>query len=80
MTEMQYCYSCRVHHPKDQMRRFQTKQGYRWRCTRSIQAAAGPAIVRDAFGRQQSEQNRAESRHLAQRLALLRLEHGFVPG
>lgn len=74
MTEMLFCYCCRVHHPKDQMRLFPTKLGDRWRCIRSIEAAASQRPVRDAFGRQQTEINREASRHAAQRLNILRLE------
>lgn len=80
MTEMQYCYACRVHHPKDQMRPFPTKQGARWRCIRSIEAASSPKAERDAFGRRQTEQNRSEARHMAERLALLRLDPHFALG
>ena len=77
--EMLYCYCCRVHHPKDQMRPYMTKHGYRWRCLRSIEAAACSRRERDAFGRQQTEINRAEALHTAARQELLRLEHGFQP-
>lgn len=80
MTEMLFCYCCRAHHPKDQMRPFRTKQGNRWRCIRSIEAATCPPPVRDAFGRQQTEINRAEAQRMASRLALLRLERTLVPG
>ena len=36
MPEMLFCYCCRVHHPREQMRLFQTRHGPRWRCLRSI--------------------------------------------
>ncbi|MCB4360655.1 hypothetical protein [Quatrionicoccus australiensis] len=74
MTEMLFCYCCRVHHPKDQMRLFPTKLGDRWRCIRSIEAAACKPKERDAFGRQQTEINREAARHAAERLSLLRPE------
>ena len=74
MTEMQFCYCCRVHHPKDQMRLFPTKLGERWRCIRSIEAAASESRARDAFGRQQTEINREAARRAAERTGLLRLE------
>ncbi|RIX43041.1 MAG: hypothetical protein D3M94_17475 [Rhodocyclales bacterium GT-UBC] len=80
MTEMLFCYCCRVHHAKDQMRPFLTKQGYRWRCIRSIEAAASSKDSRDAFGRKQTEINRNEARHMAERLALIRLEQGLLTG
>ncbi|MFZ2368248.1 MAG: hypothetical protein WAW48_16935 [Azonexus sp.] len=74
MPEMLFCYCCRVHHPKDQMRLFPTKLGPRWRCIRSIEAAACERRARDAFGRQQTEINREASKLAAERLSLLRLE------
>ncbi len=74
MSEMLFCYCCRVHHPKDQMRLFSTKLGKRWRCIRSIEAAACERLERDAFGRRQTEINREEARHMAERLSLLRHE------
>lgn len=79
MSEMIFCYCCRVHHPKDQMRLFHTKLGYRWRCIRSIEAAACSRRERDAFGQQQSANNREDSRRIAERTVLLRHEHDPVP-
>jgi len=72
MTEMLFCYCCRVHHPKSQMRPFKTKLGERWRCIRSIEAAACSRRERDAFGQQQTANNREDSRLVAERHALLR--------
>jgi hypothetical protein len=78
MTETLFCYCCRVHHPKDQMRLFPTRQGYRWRCVRSIEAAFRSRGERDSFGRQQTEINRREAQlaaenanHLRRALALI---------
>lgn len=76
MSEMLFCYCCRVHHPKEQMRLFPTKLGQRWRCIRSIEAAACARGERDAFGRRQTEINREEARHQAERMGLLRNDHG----
>ena len=58
MSDTCYCYCCRVHHPRNQMRLFPTTRGQRWRCLRSIEAARSTAQVRDAFGRRQTEINR----------------------
>lgn len=58
MPEMKFCYCCRVHHPLDQMRLFPTRQGHRWRCVRSIEAAVRDRAARDAFGQQQTIINR----------------------
>ena len=66
MTETAFCYCCRVHHDKAQMRLFPTRHGNRWRCLRSIEAAAGPIQERDAFGRQQSGINRETARRAAE--------------
>jgi len=66
MAETQFCYCCRVHHPRDQMRLFPTRQGERWRCLRSIEAAAGSRRARDAFGRQQSDINRSMATRAAE--------------
>ncbi len=75
MTETMFCYCCRVHHPKEVMRPFITKHGERWRCLRSIEAAACSRLERDAFGKRQTEINREESKRVAERTALLRNEH-----
>lgn len=74
MTDTLFCYCCRVHHPKAQMRRHVTRTGARWRCLRSIDAAAREASERDAFGRQQSEQNQMAAIRTAERAAALHLE------
>lgn len=65
MPDTRYCYCCRVHHPVDQMRRYPTRAGDRWRCLRSIAAAHCSQHERDAVGQQQTRINR----ELAQRLA-----------
>ena len=62
MTETIYCYCCRTHHPKEQMRRFETRHGARWRCLRSIQAARSSIDQRDQFGRIQTDINSALAR------------------
>ncbi|WP_371324411.1 hypothetical protein VX159_02480 [Dechloromonas sp. ZY10] len=65
MPEMQYCYCCRVHHPQSEMRLFPTRHGERWRCLRSIEAAAASRQSRDAFGQEQSRINRELARRQA---------------
>lgn len=62
MSETIYCYCCRVHHPKEEMRRFTTRAGERWRCLRSIVAAGSSRQARDAFGERQTRQNQESSR------------------
>lgn len=66
MPETLFCYCCRVHHDKTLMRLFPTRQGQRWRCLRSIEAAASTRRERDAFGQQQSEINREAARRAAE--------------
>ncbi|MFN4342643.1 MAG: hypothetical protein ACK4FE_11520 [Azonexus sp.] len=76
MSDTQFCYCCRVHHPIEQMRLFPTRQGYRWRCLRSIDAAVKSVGEREAFGRQQTAINREAARRTAefvQRLRHLRM-------
>jgi hypothetical protein len=65
MPEMQFCYCCRVHHPQEDMRLFQTRHGWRWRCIRSIEAAAASREQRDAFGEAQTRINREQAREQA---------------
>ncbi|WP_281983343.1 hypothetical protein [Azonexus hydrophilus] len=48
------------------MRLFRTRQGYRWRCLRSIEAASRNHGERDAFGQQQTALNREISRRAAE--------------
>ena len=67
-TEPTYCYHCRTHHPRNEMRLMVTKTGKRWRCIRSIQATQQGREAREAYGRLVTEINRAESRSRAQRL------------
>ena len=63
--DLQYCYCCRVHHPRDQMRLYPTRAGHRWRCVRSIEAARLDRQSRDAFGRQQTRINHETSQRQA---------------
>ena len=69
---MIYCYCCRTLHPSKEMRRFRTRAGERWRCVRSIEAASTNRQVRDAFGQQQTLQNRDAARRQADWVLLLR--------
>lgn len=72
MTTTLFCYCCRVHHAKDQMRLFPTRQGLRWRCIASIEGAFRAQAARDEFGRQQSEINREATRRQAEYARLMR--------
>jgi len=67
-TEQTYCYHCRTHHPRNEMRLIVTKTGKRWRCIRSIEATRQGPAAREAYGRQVSEINKAESKSRAQRM------------
>lgn len=66
MSEQVFCYCCRVHHPREQMQRYDTRLGPRWRCRRTVEAAARSVAERDAFGRQQTAQNRDLDRRIAE--------------
>ena len=61
MSETIFCYHCRMHHPKEEMRQIHTKGGKRWRCIKSIEATKQGREAREAFGRQMSANNRAEA-------------------
>lgn len=74
MSDMIFCYCCRVHHPQALMRRFRTRNGLRWRCQASIEAAARGVAERDATGRLQSTINREAARRLTHLAALVRSE------
>jgi len=65
MADTIYCYHCRTHHPKEEMRLVETKTGKRWRCVKSIEATKRGKEAREAFGRQTSEINRAEAQSRA---------------
>lgn len=58
-----YCYSCRRNHPPGHpMRRVETRNGHRWRCQATLDAAGLDPAARDAFGREKSEANRLLAR------------------
>lgn len=61
MADTLFCYHCRTHHPKEEMRQIETKGGKRWRCIKSILATKQGREAREAFGRQMSANNRAEA-------------------
>ena len=73
MPELQFCYHCRVHHPKNQMRLHATGRGDRWRCARSIEAARQSLGERESFGKSQTESNSDRMRRQAQFAHHLRL-------
>ena len=68
MSDTLFCYHCRAYHPKEEMRQIDTKGGKRWRCIRSIEATQQGPEAREAYGRQVSEINKAESKSRAQRM------------
>lgn len=61
MSETIYCYHCRTHHPKEEMRQITTKTGKRWRCIKSIQATKVDVAARDRYGKKITEMNKAEA-------------------
>ena len=65
MAETAFCYHCRQHHPKSEMRQIETKAGKRWRCIRSIEATRQGQAAREAYGRQVSEMNKSEAQSRA---------------
>ena len=77
MVQMVFCYHCRIHHPIDQVRRIETRKGFRWRCIRTLEAAHSSQVEREAFGRCQSEANRQESRRQQARQSQFRREQRY---
>lgn len=65
MSETAFCYHCRTHHPKEEMRLIDTKAGKRWRCIRSIEATKKGRLEREAYGRQVTAMNKAEAQRKA---------------
>jgi len=61
MASTVYCYHCKAAHPREDMRMIVTKNGKRWRCVHSIEAAKADIVKRDAFGRKVSEKNKLEA-------------------
>lgn len=67
-TDTIFCYHCRTHHAKAEMRLLVTKTGKRWRCLKSIEATKQGKAAREAYGRQMTETNKAEARSKARLL------------
>lgn len=65
MSDTAFCYHCRTHHPKEEMRLIDTKAGKRWRCIRSIEATKKGRLEREAYGRQVTAMNKAEAQRKA---------------
>jgi len=65
LPETIFCYHCRTHHPRDEMRQLVTKTDKRWRCLKSIEATKQGRAAREAYGRQMTETNKAEARSKA---------------
>ncbi len=61
MTDTAYCYHCRIHHPKTEMRQVGQKGLKRWRCLKSIEATRKSREEREAFGRSVTEMNKSEA-------------------
>lgn len=62
MSTPMYCYHCMTYHSQQAMRKIVSHGRTRWRCVRSIEASRKNTAQRDAFGRQQSALNLAQSR------------------
>lgn len=57
MSIPHYCYYCGRSHPEEDMRLIVTKNGKRWRCTRTILAGKLTTEERDRFGKLVSARN-----------------------
>jgi hypothetical protein len=69
MSETAYCYHCSTHHPKEEMRQILTKGSKRWRCNKSIEASRQGRAEREAFGRQTTAINKADTQTKNSRMA-----------
>ncbi len=62
MQQTAFCYRCGSNHPIEEMRQILTKSGKRLRCIISIEAAKVGKDVREAYGRLETESNKATSK------------------
>jgi hypothetical protein len=62
MPETAFCYHCGTRHPLEEMRQIVTKSGKRWRCVKSIELTKQGGAKREAFGRQTTANNKADTR------------------
>ena len=69
MSSPIYCYHCGTHHPEEEMRQILTKDGKRWRCIKSIEAAKRGLGEREAYGRQTTAINKADAQTVKSRMA-----------
>ena len=69
MSDTLFCYHCRLHHPKEEMRQIETKGGKRWRCIKSIKGTKVGVSKRDAFGQQVKADNKADAQAKIRRMA-----------
>jgi len=69
MSETAFCYHCGIHHPVEEMRQILTKSGKRWRCIKSIELTKQGSAEREAFGRQTTAINKADTQAKICRMA-----------
>jgi len=68
MPETAFCYHCATHHSKAEMRQILTKGGKRWRCIKSIESSRKGRAEREAFGRQTTAINKADTQAQKRRM------------
>ena len=69
MPETAFCYHCSAHHRREVMRQIVIKGCTRWRCIRSIEATKQGREAREAFGRQMTANNKADTQASHLRMA-----------
>lgn len=69
MSETVFCYHCGTYHPIEEMRQILTKSGKRWRCIKSIELTKQGSAKREAFGRQTTAKNKADTQTKIGRMA-----------
>lgn len=64
MRTTNYCYTCNVHHPREEMRQIMTGRGKRWRCIKTIEASRMASDKRQAFGARTTANNKSDWRKM----------------
>jgi len=68
MPKTAYCYHCGIYHPIEEMRQVLTRGGKRWRCIKTIESSKRGRAEREAFGRQVTAGNKADTQAQLRRM------------
>lgn len=67
MSSTLYCYHCRTHHARGDMRLVVSRTGKRWRCLRSIKLAMASLEEREEFGHRMTVCNMEDAKEKTRR-------------